>query len=205
VPKESQNLALDAENSLLWRMNSRRMESEVVRDNLLALAGQLDRKMGGPTLPETLGESGSRRRSVYFRLTTEHKMLFLQQFDLPSPNECYERRESVIPQQALSLSNSALALSQARLTARLLPTPDDAGFVSAAFEQVLGRSPTGEEQARCERFLRDQRELLKKTATLTPFPPDGTPAVPPSSDPAIRARENLVHVLINHTDFVTIR
>jgi hypothetical protein len=132
-------------------------------------------------------------------------MLFLQLFDLASPNECYERRESVIPQQALTLSNSVLALSQARLAARALPAPDDAAFVNAAFEQVLGRSPTREEQARCEHFLRDQRELLQNASKLTPFPADGSAAVPPSPDPAMRARENLVHVLINHNDFVTIR
>jgi hypothetical protein len=27
----------------------------------------------------------------------------------------------------------------------------------------------------------------------------------PASDPALRARENLVHVLLNHHEFVTIR
>jgi hypothetical protein len=29
--------------------------------------------------------------------------------------------------------------------------------------------------------------------------------VKPESDPHLRAREDLVHVLLNHTDFVTIR
>ena len=29
--------------------------------------------------------------------------------------------------------------------------------------------------------------------------------VPPAADPAQRARENLVHVLFNHNDFVTVR
>jgi hypothetical protein len=132
-------------------------------------------------------------------------MLFLELFDLASPNECYERRESVIPQQALTLSNSVLALTHARLTARSLPATDDANFVTAAFEHLLGRAPTSEEQSRCERFLREQKDLLKNAAKLTPFPPDGNVAVPPSADPAMRSRENLVHVLINHNDFVTIR
>ncbi len=36
-------------------------------------------------------------------------MSFLDQFDAASPTECYERRESVIPQQALALHNSACA------------------------------------------------------------------------------------------------
>ena len=56
----------------------------------------------------------------------------------------------------------------------------------------------------CRQFLADQSiqladpkklELLGKTAN----------AVPPAKDPAQRARENLVLVLFNHNDFVTIR
>lgn len=30
-------------------------------------------------------------------------------------------------------------------------------------------------------------------------------SVPPSSEPEMRARENLIHVLFNHNEFVTIR
>ena len=41
-------------------------------------------------------------------------MSFLDQFDAASPTECYERRESVVPQQALALHNSALALNVSR-------------------------------------------------------------------------------------------
>ncbi len=205
VPKDGKNGKLDPDNVYLWRMNPRRMEGEVVRDSLLAMSGQLDTRLGGEVIDEKLGLGESRRRSVYFRLTTEHKMLFLDLFDLASPNECYERRESVVPQQALALTNSVLALNQARLLARSLPASNDAEFVKAAFEQVLGRLPAREEQARCEQFLRDQNTLLRNGGKLTPFPADGSVAVPPSADPAGRARENLVHVLVNHNDFVTIR
>jgi hypothetical protein len=136
-------------------------------------------------------------------------MPFLEQFDAPSPSECYERRESVIPQQALSLSNSPLALAQARLLAQRLSAAADGttagGFVIAAFEQVLGRPPTAEERTRCLRFLSEQATLLQDPAKLTAFPPGPDGVVPPAADPAQRARENLVHVLFNHNDFVTIR
>jgi hypothetical protein len=199
----------DPENRWLCRMNPHRMESEVVRDSLLALAGQLDLAQGGPIIDEKQGLT-SHRRSVYFRLSTEHKIPFLELFDQASPNECYERRESVVPQQALALSNSSLALSMARLLAKRLMqdakvAASDTAFVAAAFEQVLCRAPTAEEQTRCERFLREQTELLKNPAKLTPFPADGAGVTPPSADPAQRARENLIHVLFNHNDFVTIR
>jgi hypothetical protein len=196
------NLAIDPENRYLWGMNARRMEAEVVRDSLLAAAGELDGRLGGPILDEKLGQV-SHRRSLYFRFNTEYKMLFLDQFDPASPIECYERRESVVPQQALTLSNSALALSRSRLLARRLASSSD--FVTAAFEQVLGRPPTAEERGRCDRFLAEQAALLKESTKLTPYPPGRDAVVPPATDAAQRARENLIHVLFNHNEFVTVR
>jgi mono/diheme cytochrome c family protein len=198
--------AADPENRYVGRMNVRRMEGEVVRDSLLAVAGALDPTPGGPVLDEKRGQTVP-RRSLYFRFNTEYKMLLLDQFDPASPTECYERHESVVPQQALALANSALALGQARrLAARLsAAAASDSDFVTAAFEQVLSRPPTAEEKDRCERYLRAQALSLKDPSRLTPFPP-GPDAVPaPAADPAQRAREGLVQVLFNHNDFVTIR
>ncbi len=208
----SAQLAADPDNRYLWRMNPRRMEGEVVRDSLLACAGALDTKQGGPILDEKQGQT-ILRRSLYFRFNTEYKMLLLEQFDPASPSECYERHESVIPQQALTLTNSALALSQARRVARRLSEAlandpagsGDASFVTAAFEQVLSRPPTAEERTRSERFLRDQTVLLKDSAKQTSFPAVVDAVLPPSDQPAQRAREDLIHVLFNHHEFVTIR
>lgn len=204
--------ATDPENRYLGRMNPRRMEGEVVRDSLLAVAGALDPQPGGPVLDEKQGQV-ILRRSLYFRFNTEYKMLLLDQFDPASPSECYERHESVIPQQALALTNSALALTQSRRLAQRLADAlknepqglTDAAFVTAAFEQVLSRSASADERSRCERFLRDQASLLKEPARLSLFPPVADPVADPAADPAQRARENLIQVLFNHNDFVTIR
>jgi hypothetical protein len=197
-------MILDPENRYLWRMNPRRMEAEVVRDSVLAAAGQLSTARGGPPLDEKLGQT-SHRRSVYFRFNTEYKMAFLEQFDAASPNECYERRESVVPQQALALCNSALALNQSRRLAKALAADAEDDFLTAAFEQVLGRVPTAQERHRCERFLRDQAALLSAPARLTPFPARPDSVGPAAPDPLSRAREDLIHVLFNHNDFVTVR
>jgi hypothetical protein len=199
-------LAADPENRFLWRMNPRRMEAEVVRDSILVAAGQLDPTMGGPILDEKRGQT-SRRRSVYFRFNTEYRMRFLDQFDAASPVECFERRESVLPQQALALANSALVLNQSRLLAGRLTreAPAAGAFVIAAFEQVLGRPPTAAERVRCERFLREQAALVRDPARLTPFPPGPAAILPPAADPGQRAREGLLQVLFNHNDFVSIR
>ena len=85
---------------------------------------------------------------------------------------------------------------------KLAAAPD---FVTAAFEQVLGRGPTAEEKARCGQFLQSQAAVLANPARLTPFPPLSEEPTAPAVDPAQRARENLIQVLFNHNDFVTIR
>ncbi len=185
------NAAVDPENQSLWRMNPRRMEAEVVRDSMLYLAGQLDPTMGGPEIDETKGFE-SRRRSIYFRHSPDTRMEFLRMFDAPNPAECYMRNESVVPQQALALANSQLSQEQARVLATNIGAHDSpAAFVKAAFETVLGRPPSSEEQSIGERFLQRQPDLLASLKVSAP-----TDA---------RARVNLVHVLFNHNDFVTIR
>ncbi len=94
--------------------------------------------------------------------------------------ECYRRKESILPQQALALANSELSLRMARRspgTCRIGRIPRV--FITAAFERVLARPPTDAERAECLRYLRP--------------------------DSGLRRRESLVHVLLNHHDFVTIR
>jgi hypothetical protein len=150
----------------------------------------------------------SARRSLYLRHAQEKRAVFLKVFDSPSANDCYRRADSVMPQQALALANSPLALASARRVAATLSkeAKEDPGFVSVAFETVLGRPPTADERSACEEFLRDQAgQFAKPSSPLTPFDSGPDPAVPPSADPRQRAREGLVHVLFNHNDFVTIR
>ena len=48
-------------------------------------------------------------------------------------------------------------------------------------------------------------ELLAKASSLTRITTGAAADVKPAANPADRARENLVHVLLNHTDFVTVR
>jgi hypothetical protein len=204
------NAAIDPDNRLVWRMNSRRLEAELVRDSVLSVAGRLDGKMGGPDIDHRLGLV-SRRRSVYFQSAAEKQMEFLSVFDAANVTECYMRSESIVPQQALALANSSLVLANARLLAGKLsrevgPKPASAAaFIRAGFESILGRFPTKEEQAVCAQFLRRQAALLADKKKLTAFNAGPACGVPAAVDPHLRARENLVHVLLNHNEFVTIR
>ncbi len=110
------NLGVDRENRYLWRMNQRRMEAEVVRDSILAAAGELDPTVGGPELDHHEGQR-SRRRSLYFTHTPNENMPFLKLFDLADAEGCYRRYESIVPQQALALSNSEMSFSHSHLLA----------------------------------------------------------------------------------------
>ena len=110
-----------------------------------------------------------------------------------------------MPQQALALANSELTLKHARLLARTLAAktgPDDNAFTTVAFEQVLSRPPIVEELAECVAFLRQQTQ--RYTESKMPVVADNVGRAP-SPDPGQRARENLVHVLLNHHDFVSVR
>ncbi len=206
------NLARDPANVFYWRMNPKRMEAEAVRDNVLQVAGSLDQNVGGPDLDPETGLK-SMRRSLYFRHAKEKRVTFLRLFDSPNVLSCYRRSDSVMPQQALALANSSLCLEQARLLAARLETglarqsgqSHDTAFIIAAFERVLGRLPTRDETAACEDYLIAGAKQFANLSGLVPFSSGPAAAVAPSADPAARAREDLVHVLFNHNDFVTIR
>jgi hypothetical protein len=201
------DLALDRDNTYLWRMTPRRVEAEVVRDCIFDVAGRLDLSLGGPDLDSALGMTVP-RRSLYFRHAAEKQMEFLKIFDCADVYECYQRKRSVLPQQALALVNSELTLQHARLLARSLSSDpagnDPEAFVTAAFERVLCRPPTSEEQSECVAFLeeRTRRYNADKTNPSSAADPEGRV---PAADAALRARENLVHVLLNHHEFVTLR
>lgn len=175
------DLARDPDDVYLWRWAPRRAEAEVVRDCVFAVAGALDTTIGGPDIDHQSGLTVP-RRSLYFRHAAEKQMEFLKIFDAAGVTECYRRKESILPQQALALANSELSLRMAKRLAGALS--DDVGsspadFVIAAFERVLSRPPTDAERAECLRYL--------------------------MPDAGIRRRESLVHVLLNHHDFVTVK
>jgi hypothetical protein len=87
-----------------------------------------------------------------------------------------------MPQQALALGNSQLVVGQAKaLAPKLADGVDEEGFVRRAFLQILARPASSDEVLACRNFLAD---FKGETA---------------------RAREQLVVVLFNHNDFVTVR
>jgi chemotaxis protein histidine kinase CheA len=180
---------IDPDNHLLWRRVPIRLEAQVVRDAILALAGTLDPTMGGPPVPAA-AQAASRRRSLYFWHSEISGNPFLATFDDAAPRECYQRDQSIVPQQALALANAAVVHDAASQIASRLQAGagDDAAFIERAFGMIVNRAPTADERAACEAALATWRALGRS-------PPN-------AADPA---RTHLVWALLNHNDFVTLR
>ena len=211
----SAELARDPDNRHWWRRTPIRLESQVIRDALLAHAGRLDTTHGGPTVGSS-DQAQSRRRSLYFHHSNNDRNLFLTTFDEALVKECYRRETSIVPQQALALLNGRLvgdcAPDIARNLAATSPDPSDEAFVRHAFEQLLGFEPgPAELQAALEAlrgpFARSAGEAGGKVGPAT-----GASAVKAQKtqaqaqqDALMPARAQLVWSLVNHGDFVTLR
>jgi hypothetical protein len=146
----------DPENRLLWRANRRRLDLEAMRDTLLAVAGRLDRTLGGRPV-DAAGDPGCRRRTVYGLVDRQGLPGLYRAFDFASPDQSAERRpQTTVPQQALFGLNAPFVIEQARALAE---RPEVAGAetpeakVAALYRLVLGRPPGPDEVAAGRRFV----------------------------------------------------
>ncbi|MBL8888784.1 MAG: PSD1 domain-containing protein [Planctomycetaceae bacterium] len=217
VPPLHAGLTQDPENVHYWRRRSLRMEAEVVRDSVLASAGMIDLQQGGADI-EVAKWHESPRRSLYFTIHGEGDMTFLNTFDGPNVGECYRRTSTVLPQQALALTNSELVLKYGRELARQISSKLESDetaqqsslvanqrFVQAAFWRVLSREPSAAELEISLDFLRVQTERFAQVPE-SELVGTATAGVPPAAtSPTLRARENLATSLFSHNDFLTIR
>src|SRR5204863_4135939 len=87
---DERNAGVDGDNRLLWRMNRRRLEVEPWRDAMLAVAGNLDPKVGGP--PADLSGPDNRRRTLYGAVSRHNLDPLLRLYDFPDPNLTSDRR-----------------------------------------------------------------------------------------------------------------
>jgi hypothetical protein len=143
------NAQKDPESRLLWRVNPRRLEVEPWRDAMLAVAGRLDGKLGGPSID--LAAPANRRRTVYAAISRHDLNGLLRLFDFPDPNITSDARTATtVPLQQLFVLNSAFVIENARaLAARLAADhePDDAARVRRVFVRLYGRPATASEVA----------------------------------------------------------
>jgi len=187
--------AKDPDNRLLWRRNPIRIESQVVRDSILSLAGNLDASIGGPSVPMSQ-QNDSLRRSLYFFHSNNERNMFLTTFDEALVKECYRRDQSIVPQQALALSNSRLVLDSAVAIAKRISqevgqdSSSEDVFIAQSFRQILGIRPD-------DSMVVSTKNAMERWRAL---PDSGL-----GQGTAIRDRILLVWALLNHNDFVTLR
>ncbi|MBM4096125.1 MAG: DUF1553 domain-containing protein [Planctomycetes bacterium] len=148
--------AVDPANSLLWKANRRRLDVEVWRDALLAVSGNLDETMGGPTYD--LRDAGANRRTVYAKVSRHNLDGLLRLFDFPDANVTSDKRSNTtVPQQQLFALNSDFMIRQAKAFAARLAkeSKGDAEAVKRAYQLAFGRSPAAGEASRALAFLAD--------------------------------------------------
>ena len=160
-------LARDPNNDLMWRHEMRRLSAEEIRDSILNLTGQLNLKMGGPSIytevPKDVLATASRpgaawgnspvaernRRSVYIYVKRSLHEPFLGAFDwADTDNTCDVRFVTTVPTQTLTLLNSKFLNDSAESLAKRLAkvVPGDAkAQVTRALRLATSRKPTGEE------------------------------------------------------------
>ena len=141
----------DAENRLLSHQNRRRLDMEQMRDSLLHAAGALDVSKVGGKSEELWAGKPSTRRAVYGFIERQNLPLTFKTFDFASPDASSPMRfQTTVPQQALFLLNSPLAIDQAKSLAKRPEVANAAnaeGTVRSVYRILFGRSPSADEAA----------------------------------------------------------
>jgi hypothetical protein len=198
---------LDPENKLLWRMPTKRLEAEVIRDSILAISGRLDSVMGGPPTrllarPDGLvvvdesklnRPADANKRSIYLLSRRAYNLSMLTVFDRPLfAVNCPKRDTSVIPLQSLTMLNDQIVAEEsahfATRVAALAPQTTD-GTVKEAFTLALCRQPDNRELARCAQYLRQQSEIFQESGENP-------------HDASKHALTELCHTLLNTSEFL---
>jgi hypothetical protein len=186
--------AIDPDDQLLWRQRLRRLESETVRDSILAVSGELNPAMGGrgffphlagevlagesrPGLDwEISSEQELARRSIYIFIRRTMLVPFLEAFDYNNTSSpLAERPVTTVAPQALMLLNSDWTQERARAFAERLAREagtDAPARVRLGYELALGRPPTSEEIRIALDFLDRQSREYEAIASRVTFRPD---------------------------------
>jgi len=183
-------LAADADNLMYSRFPLQRMESETLRDTILAVTGKLNDKRFGAPIPVmedsvgqiVLGEEnldGERkpvdqvdlkgeefRRSIYVQVRRTRTFSMFEAFDAPAmtPN-CEIRSSSTVAPQSLFFMNSAAIVEFSDFFAERLLQEAPAGLpqqIEHAWRLAYAAEPSESEQAKAVAFVTGQQELMKK-------------------------------------------
>ena len=222
------HLARDPENRLLARASRIRLPAEIVRDQALAVAGQLVPVIGGPSvrpwMPEGVWDDTSRygdlrgykpdtgpgrhRRSMYtiWKRTAAPPTMLL--FDAPNRETCQVRRSRTnTPLQALALLNEPTFVEAAQaLAGRMLTEGGEAAAdrLRHGFRLAIGRPPSDRELATLRAGFEADLAAFAADPEAAGHLIAAGPAAPPAgvSPPEFAASIVAANVLINLDEFV---
>jgi hypothetical protein len=211
---------VDPGNGLWWRYPRHRLTGEDIRDATLFVSGQLNLKMGGPSIfpdiPEGMEVRGGwkknekeeekNRRSIYVFVRRNSRYPLFQAFDMPDTHEsCARRSTTTTAPQALSLLNDRIFLLAAQAFAGrvLKEAGQDAGSqVALAYNLAYSREPSKDERELAFAFLKRQAAIVrarlevgKPVALLRDLGPD-------IDATRASALADFCHVLFNSNEFV---
>ncbi|MFO0012618.1 MAG: DUF1553 domain-containing protein [Planctomycetota bacterium] len=228
--QQSQRTALidehDPDNRLYGRANLRRLDAETIRDAMLQLSGDLNLKLGGPSVPvaedgegrATIGRrilneglyagiedigADKYRRSIYLQSKRGLPLSLLETFDMPAMNpNCDARRCSTVAPQALLFLNEQSIIQFADKTAERLwsETSESDAQIQRLFLKLFAKPPTESEQVACREYLQGQREVF----AADPNPDWRKRMETESHAPEVRALASLCQVLMASNRFLYI-
>jgi hypothetical protein len=183
---DEKNFEADPDNVLHWRMPSRRLEAEALRDAMLALGGHLDLQppKGSPVARGGEGNAGFRfrgpggpggspppvyeHRSVYLPIVRDGMPEVLTVFDFPDPSLIIgDRPTTTTPAQSLFVMNNQFVIHQAEgLAEKLLGgAQDDEVRLKQAYLLCFARPPSEKERQSAKKFLVDYGRTKTSRAT----------------------------------------
>ncbi|MDQ3010609.1 MAG: DUF1553 domain-containing protein [Acidobacteriota bacterium] len=190
---KTQAMTKDPENRFLWRFNRQRLEAEQLRDAMLAVAGTLNPKQGGPSvmIPIDPGlvnllykpsqwqpakdPAEYSRRGIYLIAKRNLRLPFMEVFDAPDAQvSCPRRESSTHAPQALELLNGTFANEQAEALAKRLEAeagPNLRKQIDLGYRLATGRAAKPAEIRVALEFLKSQpkREFALALLNLNSF------------------------------------
>jgi hypothetical protein len=177
----------DPANKLLAVFPRKRLDAEEIRDSLLLASGQLDDKVGGPSvfppLPKnvtvgvntfdnnpawkvTKDQHEQNRRSLYVFSRRSLPYPMLEVFDPANPNLVHSKRDvTTTPLQALTLFDDEIIFGWSQtLAAKVLNESgtSESAEVDALYQILFGRNADKAEKDLLHKFLTAQEKIIRE-------------------------------------------
>jgi len=161
---DEQLASLDPQNTLLWRMNPRRLSGEEIHDCVVSASGEM----------------GPKKRAIYKPVKRNSLDPLLAAFDFPDrvESQCKRHRTTTSPQSLLMMNNPWLHDRAKNLTLNTSSTETES-LVKAAYQRLYFRDPSREELDQSVSFVEaysSNIEVTKPPKRLKALP-DGRSAI----------------------------